>query len=238
VNDVVQAWHLAWSGVPLHYRSATVASQRRLLPKKLIVAQITNKLLSAHPNQRTVCVHILSWPSVRTSLKIRFNIIWCISGCFFCSGFPTKILYTFLTFAPLLLTACSPNGWTARCAVLQALLPLHSNSQRPLLKDRPSVQDRVAINGTVFWGVAPYSAAYRTNIFSLAKESATTSETSVLTYETIQCHISEDGQFQVIYIRISDESTTENTFGLKAIFNSSKDLWPFRIRFYAAKYTD
>ena len=58
VREVLQAWHLAWSGVPPNYRNATVASRRRLLPKKLIVAQITNKLLSAHPNQRIVFVFI------------------------------------------------------------------------------------------------------------------------------------------------------------------------------------
>jgi hypothetical protein len=61
-------------------------------------------------------------------------------------------------------------------------------------------------------------------------ESADTAETSVHTYQTIQRHISEDGQFQVIYARISDESTTENAFGLKAILNSSEGLFPFRIR--------
>lgn len=44
--------------MPLNYRNATVASRRRLLPKKLIVAQITNKLLTAHPNQRIVFVFI------------------------------------------------------------------------------------------------------------------------------------------------------------------------------------
>ena len=83
----------------------------------------------------------------------------------------------------------------------------------------------------------PCRAAHSTNIVSLKMESADTSETSVHVYQIIQRHISEDGQFEVIYTRISDESTTENTFGLKAILNCSGGLFPFRIRLYAAKCT-
>jgi hypothetical protein len=56
VSGVLQALHLAWTAVPLNYKNATVASLRRLLPENLIVAHITNKLLSAHPNQRIVSV--------------------------------------------------------------------------------------------------------------------------------------------------------------------------------------
>ena len=96
----------------------------------------------------------------------------------------------------------------------------------------------MAINVTVFWGVTPCNAADGTNMVSLSLESEDTSETSVHTYQTIQRHISENGQVQVIYIRISDESTTENTFGLKAILNSSEGLFPFSIRLYAAKCTN
>jgi len=60
-------------------------------------------------------------------------------------------------------------------------------------------------------------------------ESADTSETSVQAYQNIQRRFS-DGQFQVICTRISDESTTNNTFRLKALLNFSEGLFPFRIR--------
>ena len=69
-------------------------------------------------------------------------------------------------------------------------------------------------------------------------ESADTSETSVQAYQTIQRRFSEDGQFQVICTRFSDESTTNNTFRLKALLNFSEGLFSFRIRLLVAKCTN
>ena len=55
--------------MPLNYTNAPVASRRRLLPKKPIVAQITNNKF-AHPNQRIVFV-VTSCHGLHFALLIR-----------------------------------------------------------------------------------------------------------------------------------------------------------------------
>jgi hypothetical protein len=100
------------------------------------------------------CIHILS---VGTSLKSRFNIIWS-SGVFQVVSSVQGFRQNFCThFSPM------PPPPIGRI-VLQAPLPLHTNSQRPLLKHRPSVRDRVAINVTDCWGATRCRAADRSTI--------------------------------------------------------------------------
>jgi hypothetical protein len=60
--------------VPLNCRNTAVASQRRLLPEKLIVPQITNKLLSAHPNLKIVFV-FTSCHGLQVALLLRSVLI-------------------------------------------------------------------------------------------------------------------------------------------------------------------
>jgi hypothetical protein len=208
--------------VPLNYRNTTVSSRRRLHPEKLIVAQITNKLLTAHQNQRigfvfTSCHDLQVAPLLRYVLILSGHLVYFTLSFLFRVSEQNSVHSSHLCPAPpISLQSKRPN-----CSLCSSAGTPATSLKFPA----PSVC------------ATPRRAAHSTNTVSLKMESADTSETSVHIYQIIQRQISENGQFEVIRIRISEESTTENTFRLKAILNCSEGLFLFRIRLYAAKCT-
>lgn len=132
--------------MPLNYRNATVASRRRLIPKKLIVAQTTNKLLSAHPNQMIVFVftpcHGLQFALLLRSVLILFGhlVYFRLSLLFRVSDQNPVNISHLCPAAPTGLQSkrpncslCSSEGIPATSLILPA-----PSAQRPSVCARPS----------------------------------------------------------------------------------------------------